>query len=519
MKRLYVIVVALIGALVCIVGLDFVVKQKIDANIEKAVYDNNITTRNCSDYAMEKIIDDNSIVVLGSSELSASDNLAYPPSLFNRGFSDFNMILMGAGYLQSLSQAINVGALQNNIKNGKVVLIVSPQWFSEGGVSAEAFSSRFEEANFVEFLQNDNISKKIKISVSNRVNELLVSDPITLERIQKYEEVYLYHTLNPVTYLEMSVYSAFRNAKTRFELVDEFENLPSIDKSTYVETEKINFDELLPQAEKLGEETCTTNDFGVYDEYYNTYIKDGIESSRNSSEGVSYASSIEYDDFRLFLDICRETGIEPLIISVPVNGRWYDYTGFSKADRNTYYQNIRDICKQYGVKLADFSEKEYELYYLKDVMHMGWKGWVYLDNAVYNFYKGDEIVDNTSYEELVFDDTNLSEGASDNGNRAYSFYTSLEGNAFNSVVVTLKENNTIIDEYSATGVRTGMYLHSLKSGFYTIRFRANSNMQDEYVNLNVYLEKDAVYKVYYNIDSFGSNQIDISGISFSKVEY
>ena len=82
-----------------------------------------------------------------------------------------------------------------------------------------------------------------------------------------------------------------------------------------------------------------------------------------------------------------ETGIEPLIVSIPVNGRWYDWTGFSREDREIYYENIRSICSEYQVEMADFSNKEYEEYFLKDIMHLGWKGWVYLDDKVYQFYK------------------------------------------------------------------------------------------------------------------------------------
>lgn len=104
---------------------------------------------------------------------------------------------------------------------------------------------------------------------------------------------------------------------------------------------------------------------------------DKIASLKGSYSGASYVESPEYDDFRLFLDVCKELNIEPLIISAPVNGRWYDYAEFSKADRNTYYQNIRDICREYNVKLADFSQKEYEIYFLRDIMHLGWKGWLY----------------------------------------------------------------------------------------------------------------------------------------------
>lgn len=30
---------------------------------------------------------------------------------------------------------------------------------------------------------------------------------------------------------------------------------------------------------------------------------------------------------------------------------------------------------------------EYEDYFLKDVMHLGWKGWVYVDEAIDKYYK------------------------------------------------------------------------------------------------------------------------------------
>ena len=56
--------------------------------------------------------DNHSILVLGSSELSAADNVAYPVSIFKNGNSDFNMVFLGRGNTQSLHHAINVAALQ-----------------------------------------------------------------------------------------------------------------------------------------------------------------------------------------------------------------------------------------------------------------------------------------------------------------------------------------------------------------------------------------------------------------------
>lgn len=108
---------------------------------------------------------------------------------------------------------------------------------------------------------------------------------------------------------------------------------------------------------------------------------------KDSYKYASYSDSKEYEDLELLLDLCRELDIEILLISMPVNGRWYDYTGFSKEKREDYYNKIREISKKYKVSLADFSDKEYELYFLKDIMHCGWKGWTYIDEEVYKFYK------------------------------------------------------------------------------------------------------------------------------------
>ena len=142
MKKVYLLLAALVCAFVCIIGLNLHAKTLLDDNIEKAIYYNNVSSKNCSDYVMEKVLNERSIVVLGSSELSFSNSPAYPPKLFNYGNSDFNMVLMGSGYFQCIPQAINVGALSNNIKNNKIVLIISPQWFTSDGLTSESFCSK-----------------------------------------------------------------------------------------------------------------------------------------------------------------------------------------------------------------------------------------------------------------------------------------------------------------------------------------------------------------------------------------
>ena len=373
-------------------GYDCYIKSQLKNCIDKTIYFNDIFTKNATYFLMDDYISDNTMVVLGSSELLSEDGLAFPATLFNNGYSDFNMILMGQGKVQSLPQTVNVGAISEYIKNGKVVLIISPQWFTKTGLVSEEYSSRFVEDAFVKFLQNDSLSVETKRKVSERVNELLSADPTTLKRVLKYESVYLDGSWNPFERVEVYTYSEFRSAKTRFTFASYLDSIPELNKSDYVRVDEIDFERLMEEAEQRGKEACTNNEYAISNDYYDTYIRDEYDELKDSNIDDTFSVSPEYDDLRLFLETCNELGLETMVISVPVNGKWYDYTGFPKEERNKYYQNIRDICSEYGATLADFSDREYEDYFLLDIMHLGWKGWTYVDKVVYDFYRDSEKI-------------------------------------------------------------------------------------------------------------------------------
>ncbi len=353
----------------------------------------NVDERNSCMEAMELVLGEQTIPVFGSSELFAAEDVAaFPRYLFRNGQSDFNMILIGRGYMQSIHHAVNAGALGPYVKNQKAVLILSPQWFTKAHLSPETYASRFSEEAYTAFMKNPAISGPLKKRVAERMEALLTADPAQLERIRNVRRVVLEHTLNLAERVEMGLYSRFTDLKAVHTLAKALEstgaaNSPGAGAQEQVAVRELDFQALLPEAEAAGKRACTNNEYYIYDAYYDTYVRDALEQRKGSQAKDSYMDSPEYGDLRLFLDVCRELGIEPLIVSIPVNGTWYDWTGFPKEDREGYYQKIRDICEEYQVSLADFSGKEYEPYFLKDVMHLGWKGWVYVDEAVYQFYQ------------------------------------------------------------------------------------------------------------------------------------
>ena len=81
-----------------------------------------------------------------------------------------------------------------------------------------------------------------------------------------------------------------------------------------------------------------------------------FRSAKDSKKDINLLDSAEYEDFKLFLEIAKELGIEAKIILFPVNGKWYDHIGINKESRKKYYEKIKAIAKEYGAsQLPDFS--------------------------------------------------------------------------------------------------------------------------------------------------------------------
>lgn len=128
------------------------------------------------------------------------------------------------------------------------------------------------------------------------------------------------------------------------------------------------------------------NDYEMLNDYYTTYIGSRLERQKDRDIALDYANSKEYDDLRILFEVCRQKGIDPLFIHVPLHGQWSDYTGFSPDRRAQYYDNVRTITAEYGVQMLDLTAYEYEPYFLCDVMHLGWKGWLEVDQALVDYY-------------------------------------------------------------------------------------------------------------------------------------
>lgn len=159
------------------------------------------------------------------------------------------------------------------------------------------------------------------------------------------------------------------------QIGDMQQNVPSVNLAD------LDWDNMYRLAERQGEAACTNNDFGINDDYWNKYVKEIYEQGEVVDKQQIYEQSVEYDDLKCFLNVARELNIEVLLVSIPVNEKWYSYQGMLC---DNYYEKIRDIAVDYtNVKLVDMTKYANEKYFFKDVMHLGWKGWTRVNEALY----------------------------------------------------------------------------------------------------------------------------------------
>lgn len=347
-------------------------------------------TKIFSGESIKKNMNQDTMVVMGSSEFRwGRDMKSHPAKMFQD--KKMNMMMIGAGYYQSLFHSVELSAIADGIQNKKVVLILSPQWFKKDGVVPEAYASRFPELNYIAMLKNENISLSTKQYMINRTEELLVKDPPTLKRVKAYNRIFVN---GHATAEDKKIYQgfiSFYGEKARLSLYVSA-------KMQGIETERSegesepdqepDWNEYMNWAEEAGQKQ-SSNPFFVKDSLYQKQIVPRLESAKDSATGGNYGVSREYEDLRCFLQVCRDSGIKPMLVLAPVNGYWYDYTGFPESGRTSYYQNIRDIAAEYDAEVADLSDQEYTKYFFLDRVHFGWKGWVMINENIYKFAKQD----------------------------------------------------------------------------------------------------------------------------------
>jgi len=343
------------------------------------------TVKNQGVAIQERGIDANHFMIFGSSELS-SQVPQNPLSFFPTKEAPYYMDAVGRGYSQSLEHMLNIGALGGKLKNKKIAIIVSIQWFfDKKGITPDNFIMNFSELQFYKFMDSKDIPKEQKGFVAKRVYENLKgNDKYKLSMLNA--KLYLgENALTKVEYYAFKPYYFFRkNLLYSKDLVQSIKYIK--EKKLYAkgkpQLKSINWQEEIVKAETSGKKASTNNIYNIEDSYYTKYLEPNISKLKDYYKDVRPKDSKEFKDFKELLKTAKNLGAKPYIIITPVNGTLYDYEGITKEERKGYYDAVEELSQKNNVPYLNMSDKDYEPYFIADAMHLGWRGWLYVDQKI-----------------------------------------------------------------------------------------------------------------------------------------
>ena len=316
------------------------------------------------------------VLLFGSSELSTPPSLVpqVPANIFGVRDCGVSLMCIGEAYDQSLWHAIAAGAFAQRVGPRKVAIIVSPTWFVDGGLSSELFETRFSYSLYRSFMANPSLSDQTKAYVQQRVAQQGI-DGATVRAGARADAP---SAINDI------VFSFLDDMHARRKVQEVSRMGFAVDKAAV----EPDFAALRQQALADAQQRTATNEWGLDDEFWAQNVAGREGQIAGALAAETFSDTPEYDDFGCFLRVCQESGLEPLVVVSPIQGDYYDLVGVAPQTRRASYDHILEVCNAYGVAVADFSDREYERYFLHDQVHFGWTGWVDVCEAIYRFAKG-----------------------------------------------------------------------------------------------------------------------------------
>ncbi|WP_445449892.1 D-alanyl-lipoteichoic acid biosynthesis protein DltD, partial [Enterococcus faecalis] len=209
----------------------------------------------------EALSTDNYVPFFGSSELSRIS--PFHPSVlaekYDRGYTPF---LMGAPGTQSLTQFMMMQSLGNELKDRKVVFIISPQWFVKNGIKRDYFDAYYSPEQTLNWLLN---LKKVDESDKYLAQRLTHYGVVRKdERLDRMLDAVMKGKLPNKTDIAFSKlkYNMLEREDQLFSTIGMISKQDQIDKNTKRLPNEYDAHELNTLANQLGKQATQGNEFG-----------------------------------------------------------------------------------------------------------------------------------------------------------------------------------------------------------------------------------------------------------------
>jgi D-alanine transfer protein len=320
------------------------------------------------------------LALYGSSELMKP--IPDKASVFFRNYpSGFSVFPVGKAGANSLILLQKIVAADPHAGHHKIAVSVSPSWFISL-VEPHYYAGNFSQQQAAALAFSSRLSYGLKEDIARRMLDYpgtLGNDTLLTFALKRLAEDtvwnrFLYALVTPLGLLQNVLFSVQDHFETALYILQQRrhwepapEHLPAL----------LNWPALLQRA------SAQATPLSFSEEPIRRELKIGDDASFRAAMNLSP----EWGDLELLLRVLRELGVEPLILSMPPNGSYYEHLGVTPAGLAEYSERLHAIARRYQVPLETFDDHVEDSSFLADHHdHMSVKGWMYFNYVLDAFY-------------------------------------------------------------------------------------------------------------------------------------
>lgn len=351
-------------------------------------YPNTITNEMALAVALKKRVP----VLFGSSELTSSHLQGIAYRFFCRENSEDKFLAVGHAGFQSFAILTTLAANKALLKNAKITIILSPGWFEEQYASGTSLKSFFEfcpPGYLYQIYQDTSIDKATKQHIENYIyrNYDKISKPDAVLRAMGKKQVTPLNYFFNYPFLEADKVELNMQVQQDFYLgsqqliVDQVSK--GITKPFRFENRSVNWDSLNKAAGENFKLISNTNDIGVENTYYESWLKGKPKKKMNA---VDLKNNQEFKDFKALVDFLKINHVKPIFVMMPLNTLAHE----NLKDLAPTINEVNFTLKLAGFKTLDMFNQNLNSYnkgILEDIMHPYDLGWYQIDRFIlYNYH-------------------------------------------------------------------------------------------------------------------------------------
>ena len=337
---------------------------------------------------------DDPVLVFGSSELySGTTGEMHPAQFFQRDECANDLMMVGTTNHESLWEAIELAAIAPHLADKRIVLFPSMQWFygdtpAMAHEAARYFDTEFSPDAWQAMQDDDAISAETKAALAQRVSSYGVSvaqadGGNVLDAALSTADGLASQTQADIrARLSVQVASSAGEATAAGMLSP----VPDKDRSKAGSLTDADWDALKQEAAAEAQQRADEDSFAGENSYAD-WLRGKVRLQQYPQ--IAQFSEGEFADFELLLQVCEETGVEPLFVLQPMKGWLYDETPLDAEARARFNDRVKEMCAAHGFAVADFTDHDYDRYFLRDQTHPSPLGAVYYSEVIYKFLAGE----------------------------------------------------------------------------------------------------------------------------------